>query len=120
MDESQFIKCIDEDDDDDDDNEINENLHEYEGNIYTSGDVDIDEEKELLQIDGTDPNRPIEVMVPNSILHPYQVMHSPYDGKIYVITDNDDSYATQAIQINSSEESVSKKVNKYFLYNYLL
>lgn len=59
-----------------------------------------------------DPNRPIEVMVPNSILHPYQVMHSPYDGKIYVITDNDDTYTTQTIRINSSEEPISKKVNK--------
>ncbi|XP_043470948.1 upstream stimulatory factor 2-like isoform X1 [Leptopilina heterotoma] len=103
LDESQFIKC-------NDDDETNEDLQEYGTGIYTSGEiVDMEEEKELLQIDGSDPNRPIEVMVPNSILHPYQVMHSPYDGKIYVITDNDDTYTTQTIRINSSEEPISKK-----------
>lgn len=105
LDESQFIKCVGDDDD-----ETNEDLQEYGPGIYTSGEiVDMEEEKELLQIDGSDPNRPIEVMVPNSILHPYQVMHSPYDGKIYVITDNDDTYTTQTIRINSSEEPISKK-----------
>ncbi|XP_043471178.1 upstream stimulatory factor 2-like isoform X2 [Leptopilina heterotoma] len=90
--------------------EENSEENEYGTGIYTSGEiVDMEEEKELLQIDGSDPNRPIEVMVPNSILHPYQVMHSPYDGKIYVITDNDDTYTTQTIRINSSEEPISKK-----------
>lgn len=90
LEESEFISC------EADDDETNEENSHYTSKIYTTS--------------GTDPNRPIEVMVPNSVLHPYQVMHNPYDGKIYVITENEESFPTQTIRVNSSEEPVSKKV----------